>query len=144
MIDFSIPEELAAKAQRVREFVTETVIPYERDPRLTAHGPTEELRDELVGKARAAGLLTVQAPGSYGGWGLSHIGQAVIFEAAGWSTLGPIAMNCAAPDEGNMFLLGKITNEEQSEKFLRPVIEGHQRSAFAMTEPDGPAPIRRS
>lgn len=107
MIDFSIPEELAAKAQRVREFVTETVIPYERDPRLTAHGPTEELRDELVGKARAAGLLTVQAPESYGGWGLSHIGQAVIFEAAGWSTLGPIAMNCAAPDEGNMFLLGK-------------------------------------
>ncbi|MDO3127309.1 acyl-CoA dehydrogenase family protein [Mycobacteroides abscessus] len=137
MIDFSIPEELAAKAQRVREFVTETVIPYERDPRLTAHGPTEELRDELVGKARAAGLLTVQAPESYGGWGLSHIGQAVIFEAAGWSTLGPIAMNCAAPDEGNMFLLGKITNEEQSEKFLRPVIEGYQRSAFAMTEPDG-------
>lgn len=88
MIDFSIPEELAAKAQRVREFVTETVIPYERDPRLTAHGPTEELRDELVSKARAAGLLTVQAPESYGGWGLSHIGQAVIFEAAGWSTLG--------------------------------------------------------
>lgn len=137
MIDFSIPDELAAKAKRVREFVTDVVIPYERDPRLTAHGPTDELRDELVGKARDAGLLTVQAPESYGGWGLSHVGQAVIFEASGYSTLGPIAMNCGAPDEGNMFLLGKITTEAQAQKYLRPVIEGHQRSAFAMTEPDG-------
>ena len=48
----------------------------------------------------------------------------MIFEAAGWSTLGPVAMNCAAPDEGNMFLLSKIANPAQAEEFLRPVIEG--------------------
>jgi acyl-CoA dehydrogenase len=61
----------------------------------------------------------------------------VLFEAAGWSTLGPVALNCAAPDEGNMFLLSRIANEAQAEEFLRPVIDGRQRSVFAMTEPDG-------
>ena len=137
MIDFSLPDELIAKRDRVRAFVTDTIVPYERDPRLTQHGPTDELRQEMIGKARAAGLLTIQAPTEYGGWGLSHLEQAVLFEAAGWSTLGPVALNCAAPDEGNMFILGKVCNPEQADQFLRPVIEGHQRSVFAMTEPGG-------
>ena len=137
MIDFSIPDELIAKRDRIRAFVTDTIVPYERDPRLTQHGPTDELRQEMIGKARAAGLLTIQAPTEYGGWGLSHLEQAVLFEAAGWSTLGPVAMNCAAPDEGNMFILSKVCNPEQADQFLRPVIEGHQRSVFAMTEPGG-------
>ncbi len=137
MIDFAVPDDLAAKAARVRQFVIDEIVPYERDPRFTQHGPTDEMRQELVEKARSAGLLTVQAPESLGGWGLTHVEQAVLYEAAGWSTLGPIAMNCAAPDEGNMFLLGKITTPEQAEKYLHPVIAGHQRSVFAMTEPDG-------
>ncbi|MET9492343.1 acyl-CoA dehydrogenase family protein [Nocardia sp. NPDC006630] len=137
MIDFSIPAELAAERDRVRQFVIDKIVPYERDPRLTAHGPTDELRQELVELARAEKLLTVQAPVALGGRGLSHIEQAVLYEAAGWSTLGPVAMNCAAPDEGNMFLLSKVANQEQTERFLQPVIDGHQRSVFAMTEPDG-------
>lgn len=137
MIDFSIPAELAAERDRVRQFVIDKIVPYERDPRLTAHGPTDELRQELVELARAEKLLTVQAPEVLGGRGLSHIEQAVIYEASGWSTLGPIAMNCAAPDEGNMFLLSKVANPEQVERYLAPVIAGHQRSVFAMTEPDG-------
>ncbi|WP_405133774.1 acyl-CoA dehydrogenase family protein [Nocardia sp. NBC_01388] len=137
MIDFTIPAELAAERDRVRQFVIDKIVPYERDPRLTAHGPTDELRQELVELARAEKLLTVQAPLALGGRGLSHIEQAVLYEAAGWSTLGPVAMNCAAPDEGNMFLLSKVANQEQTERFLQPVIDGHQRSVFAMTEPDG-------
>ncbi|MRH90398.1 acyl-CoA dehydrogenase [Nocardia sp. SYP-A9097] len=137
MIDFTIPAELAAERDRVRQFVIDKIVPYERDPRLTAHGPNDELRQELVELARAEKLLTVQAPVALGGRGLSHIEQAVIYEAAGWSTLGPVAMNCAAPDEGNMFLLAKVANPEQTERFLRPVIDGHQRSVFAMTEPNG-------
>ncbi|WP_327143367.1 acyl-CoA dehydrogenase family protein [Nocardia sp. NBC_01327] len=137
MIDFSIPAELAAERDRVRQFVIDKIVPYERDPRLTAHGPTDDLRQELVELARAEKLLTVQAPVALGGRGLSHIEQAVLYEAAGWSTLGPVAMNCAAPDEGNMFLLSKVANQEQTERFLQPVIDGHQRSVFAMTEPDG-------
>jgi acyl-CoA dehydrogenase len=137
MIDFEIPAELAALGSQVRGFVNDRVVPYERDPRLTPHGPTEELRNELVALAREAGLLSIQAPRRYGGQELSHIEQAVVFEAAGWSTLGPIAMNCAAPDEGNMFLLNKICTEEQAQRHLVPVIEGQWRSVFAMTEPGG-------
>lgn len=137
MIDFEIPGETAALRDTIRAFVAEKIVPYERDPRLTRHGPNEELRTELVELARDAGLLTFQAQRRFGGREPSHIDQAVLFEAAGWSTLGPIALNCAAPDEGNMFLLSKIANDDQVAKFLVPVIDGRQRSVFAMTEPDG-------
>ncbi|MEV0250218.1 acyl-CoA dehydrogenase family protein [Nocardia sp. NPDC050712] len=137
MIDFSLPADLTAERDRVRQFVIDKIIPFEKDPRLTAHGPTDELRQELVELARAEKLLTVQAPVEFGGRGLTHVEQAVIYEAAGWSTLGPVAMNCAAPDEGNMYLLSKIANPEQIERHLVPAINGLQRTVFAMTEPDG-------
>lgn len=137
MIDFEIPAEVARLRDEIRTFVTDRVVPYETDPRLTQHGPTDELRAELVELARDAGLLTFQAPEIYGGIEPSHVDQAVLYEAAGWSTLGPVALNCAAPDEGNMFLLNRIARPDQAETFLRPVIEGHQRSVFAMTERDG-------
>jgi acyl-CoA dehydrogenase len=137
MIDFEIPADLAARRDQIRDFVVEKIIPYEQDPRITRHGPDEELRTELVGLARDAGLLTFQAPNRFGGWEPSHCEQAVLFEAAGWSTLGPVALNCAAPDEGNMFLLSKIADPAQVEEFLVPVIAGRQRSVFAMTEPGG-------
>lgn len=137
MIDFEIPDDLAALRDEIRQFVAEKIVPYERDSRLTRHGPDEDLRTELVGLARDAGLLTFQAPHRFGGREPSHREQAVLFEAAGWSTLGPIALNCAAPDEGNMYLLSKIASDEQAQEFLVPVIDGRQRSVFAMTEPDG-------
>jgi acyl-CoA dehydrogenase len=137
MIDFEVPPALAALGDEVRSFVTEEVVPYEKDPRLTQHGPDDDLRAELVQLARKAGLLTIQAPRAYGGRELTHLEQAVVYEAAGWSTLGPVAMNCAAPDEGNMFLLGKIANDRQAADYLVPVIDGRQRSVFAMTEPGG-------
>lgn len=137
MIDFDIPADLTALRDEIRAFVAEQIVPYESDPRLTQHGPNDELRAELVELARSAGLLTFQAPKRFGGREPSHREQAVLFEAAGWSTLGPVALNCAAPDEGNMYLLGKIANAEQAEQFLVPVIEGRQRSVFAMTEPGG-------
>ena len=137
MIDFEIPADVAARRDQIRAFVTDKIVPFERDPRLTRHGPNEDLRTEMVELARDAGLLTFQAQRRFGGWEPSHRDQAVLFEAAGWSTLGPVALNCAAPDEGNMFILSKIANTEQTEKFLVPVIEGRQRSVFAMTEPGG-------
>ena len=127
MIDFEIPDDLASLRDEIRQFVIEKIVPYERDPRVTRHGPNE----------REAGLLTFQAPRRFGGREPSHREQAVLFEAAGWSTLGPVALNCAAPDEGNMYLLGKIATDKQVEEFLMPVIDGRQRSGFAMTEPGG-------
>lgn len=137
MIDFDIPAQVAAQRDEIRAFVAEQIVPFEKDPRVTRHGPNEELRTEMVELARKAGLLTFQAPLRFGGREPSHRDQAVLFEAAGWSTLGPIALNCAAPDEGNMFLLAKIANDAQTNEFLVPVINGYQRSVFAMTEPDG-------
>ncbi|MFE3542967.1 acyl-CoA dehydrogenase family protein [Nocardia sp. NPDC059177] len=133
MIDFEIPAEVAELRDRVRHFVETEVVPYERDPRVTQHGPTDELRGELIAKAKAAGLLAIQQRPE----GMTHLEQAVVFEAAGWSTLGPVAMNCAAPDEGNMFLLSKIADAEQAAEYLHPVVAGDTRSVFAMTEPDG-------
>ena len=111
MIDFDIPADTAALRDEIRAFVSDKIVPYETDPRLTRHGPDDALRTELVELARDAGLLTFQAPKRFGGREPSHREQAVLFEAAGWSTLGPIALNCAAPDEGNMFLLGKVAND---------------------------------
>jgi acyl-CoA dehydrogenase len=137
MIDFDIPQPLVELSERVRSFVVDQIVPYEGDSRVTQHGPNEELRTELVELARAAGMLTIQAPKKYGGQELSHLEQAVVYEASGWSTLGPVAMNCAAPDEGNMFLLNRVATEAQALQYLQPVIDGRQRSVFAMTEPGG-------
>ncbi len=62
-----------------------------------------------------------------------------MFRAAGYSPLGPIALNIMAPDEGNMHLLHKVATPEQQERFLQPLAAGTIRSAFLMTEPDGGA-----
>jgi acyl-CoA dehydrogenase len=110
-------------------------VPYERDPRMTAHGPTDALRIELNALARRAGLFAPQLPADLGGLGLTHLQQALVFEAAGYSPLGPIALHCAAPDEGNMHLLSKVANAAQRERYLRPLAAGECRSCFAMTEP---------
>ena len=120
-------------AARVEAFVRETIVPYERDPRRGAHGPADPLVQEMRDKARAAGLLTphIFADGSH----LSHAGTALVLRAAGLSPLGPLAVNVMAPDEGNMFLLGRVATAEQKARFLKPLIEGRARSAFFMTEP---------
>ncbi len=120
-------------AHRVERFVRDVVAPYESDPRCGAHGPSETLVAELRGKARAAGVLTphILADGAH----LSQRDTAIVLRAAGLSPLGPIAVNVAAPDEGNMYLLGKVAGAEQKQRFLKQLVEGRARSAFFMTEP---------
>lgn len=134
-MNFALSPELTALQERVRTFISEHIIPMETDSRRTPHGPDDSLRIELVSKARDAGLLNPQAPPEFGGMGLSHLEKAVVLEAAGYSMLGPIAMNCAAPDEGNMHLMEAVANEDQKERWLRPMTEGRTRSCFCMTEP---------
>ena len=122
-------------AARVEAFVRDVVVPYEKDPRCGEHGPTEELVSELRGKARAAGVLTphILADGNH----LTQRETATVLKASGLSPLGPVAVNTMAPDEGNMYLLGKVGSPEIKERFLKPMIEGRARSAFFMTEPAG-------
>ena len=120
-------------AARVEAFVRDVVVPYENDPRRDDHGPSDELVAELREKARAAGVLTphILPDGSH----LSQRETATVLKASGLSPLGPVAVNTAAPDEGNMYLLGKVGSPEMKERFLKPMVEGRARSAFLMTEP---------
>lgn len=134
-MDFTIPAVLQELQARTRAFIAEEVIPLERDPRCTPHGPSEDLRHELIAKARAAGLLSSHVSGHYGGLGLNHFGKAIVFEEAGYSPLGPVALNIAAPDEGNMHLLEVVATPEQKERWLKPLAAGEIRSCFCMTEP---------
>ncbi len=136
-INFAPPQELVELAEKTKAFVVDKVIPYEKDPRWTAHGPTDELRIELNALAKAAGVFAPQVPKEYGGRALSQIGRALVFEAAGYSILGPTAIHCASPDEGNIHLLDVVARPDQRDHFLKPLAEGTLRSCFCMTEPGG-------
>jgi acyl-CoA dehydrogenase len=120
-------------AARVETFVREQIIPFERDPRQGAHGPNDDLVTELRNMARSAGLLTPNILDD--GTHLSHAETALVLRAAGLSPLGPVALNVAAPDEGNMYLLRHVASPAQKALFLQPMIDGRLRSAFFMTEP---------
>ena len=134
-MDFSIPPELSDLQERTRAFIRDKVIPLEGDPRQERHGPTDELRRELNALAKEAGLLAPHVAEEYGGLGLGHVGRAIVFEEAGYSVLGPLAMNLSAPDEGNMHLMEVVATPEQKERWLRPLATGEIRSCFCMTEP---------
>ena len=134
MIDFELPHALINLRERVESFIANKIVPYENDPRQTSHGPSELLRRELVELTRQAGLLSPHGPKEFGGLGLDHRSMAVVFEAAGWATLGPLALNIQAPDEGNVNLLNQIATPEQKVRWLAPLVRGEIRSIFSMTE----------
>jgi acyl-CoA dehydrogenase len=128
------PERTAELAARVEAFVRDIVVPYEQDPRRDHHGaPTDELVFEMRELARAAGLLTphILADGEH----LTQRETAAVLIKSGLSPFGPLALNTNAPDEGNMYLLGKVGSAEIKARFLQPMVEGRVRSAFFMTEP---------
>ncbi len=123
-----------AIAANVERFVREEIVPYERDPRRDHHDcPTDEMVAEMRDRARVAGVLTphILADGRH----LSQRETAIVLARTGLSPLGPLACNTAAPDEGNMYLLGKVGSPVLKEQFLKPLVEGKARSAFFMTEP---------
>jgi acyl-CoA dehydrogenase len=127
-------ERAIAIAAKVEAFVRDTIIPYEQDPRAKGHhGPSDELVVEMREKARAAGVLTphILPDGSH----LTQRETAIVLIRSGLSPLGPLACNTAAPDEGNMYLLGHKGTAEQKARFLAPLVAGKGRSAFLMTEP---------
>ena len=128
------PALTACIAAKVERFVRDVVVPYERDPRRDHHdAPTEALVAEMKEKARQAGVLTphILPDGRH----LTQRETAVVLQKSGLSPLGPLALNTTAPDEGNMYLLGKVGSAGIKARFLRPLIEGRARSAFFMTEP---------
>ena len=134
-VDFDVAPELRELQEKIRSFVAEQVIPMERDARCTPHGPTDTLRRELIAKARQARLLSPHVSREYGGLALTHFGRAIAFEEAGYSPLGPVALNVFAPDEGNMHLLEAVAKPAHKDRWLRPLAAGEIRSCFCMTEP---------
>jgi acyl-CoA dehydrogenase len=128
-----VSERARAIAARVEAFVRDVIVPYERDARLGPHGPSEDLVHEMRDKARKAGVLTPHILA--GGDHLTQVETAYVLIRSGLSPLGPTAVNTAAPDEGNMYLLGKVGSPEQKERFLKQLVDGRSRSAFFMTEP---------
>jgi acyl-CoA dehydrogenase len=136
-MDFTLSPEIEAIRLRVRDFVAEHVLPLEADPEnFTEHENIPHERLEPVReKAKKAGLWAPQAPKEYGGMGLPIVAWAAIYEEAARSIFGPLAIHCMAPDDGNMNLLARAGTPAQKDKWLKPIVDGKVRSAFAMTEP---------
>ncbi|MBU2360588.1 MAG: acyl-CoA dehydrogenase, partial [Alphaproteobacteria bacterium] len=105
-----ISDRALALADRVEAFVRDIVVPFEKDPRQGAHGPSEDLVADLRAKARDAGLMTPHILS--GGDHLTQRETAAVLIRSGLSPLGPVALNTAAPDEGNMFLLGRVASDD--------------------------------
>lgn len=135
-MDFSYPEHIQELTRRVRRFVDDEVIPLEKhahdDP---VEGFPPELLKQVRVKAKNTGLWCPTMPPELGGLGLTLQEIVPVFEAAGRSLLGPLTIHAAAPDEGNMHLLNMFANDEQRERYLKPLVAGDIFSAFAMTEP---------
>jgi acyl-CoA dehydrogenase len=133
-MDFDLPPDLRALRESARAFVRAEVLPLEPAERDEEGLPPDRLA-ALRDRARQAGLFAPHLPRELGGLGLDTVGLCALFEEAGYSPLGPLALHCAAPDEGNMHLLLRAATPEQRRRYLEPLARGETRSCFALTEP---------
>lgn len=136
-MDFTISPRLEEYRARIAAFVEDKIIPLESDrSNYDAHENIRlDIADDLRAQARAEGLWCLQLKQETGGQGLDKAGMAVCYEAMNRSIFGPVIFNSAAPDDGNMMLLERVGTEAQKERWLKPIVDGSVRSAFAMTEP---------
>lgn len=154
-MDFAPSARSADLVARVRSFVSDRVVPAERemladlaDRRGRGEDPwaVHPIVEQLKAEARADGLWNLFLPeghdrgyaakyGTDGGRGLSNVDYAAVAEETGRSQLAPLVLNCNAPDTGNMEVLLKYGSDEQRAQWLDPLLDGRIRSAFLMTEP---------
>jgi acyl-CoA dehydrogenase len=138
-VDFAYSDKVKRLQEQLQGFMSEHIYPAEAvyDQQVAAHRWEQPpMMEELKAKARAAGLWNLFLPDSRHGGGLTNLEYAPLCEIMGRSPIAPEAFNCAAPDTGNMEVLDRYGNDEQQERWLRPLLAGEIRSAFAMTEPD--------
>lgn len=135
-IDLTYDTGVEKLIDSTRQFVREYVMPIEDRflGNITDAGG-DRVRISMHRAAREAGVFAPHAPVEYGGHGLDMRDRAPVFEEAGYSLFGPLALNLAAPDEGNVHMLAHIASAGQKDQFLAPLARGEVRSAFAMTEP---------
>jgi acyl-CoA dehydrogenase len=134
-MDFTLRPELEELRSQVRTFVTDRVIPNEKqliaEDREKRSGTLRSLQQEV----RALGLWTPHLPVELGGRGLGIMGMCVLFREMGRSPVGARVFHCDAPDQGNMELLAARASPTLREKYLKPLCEDRITSAFSMTEP---------
>lgn len=143
MMNLGLSDELVEVREKIRKFVNEEVEPVEEeyheqvsvDDRWTHTPRQDEIMQSLKDKAKDLGLWNFFLPKSQGGAGISNLEYAHLAEIMGRSRLASEAFNCSAPDTGNMEVLERYGSEEQKEQWLKPLLAGTIRSAFAMTEP---------
>jgi acyl-CoA dehydrogenase len=128
---------LAEMKAAVTAFVDERLIPLESDPAaFDAHeNVTLPLLETLRAEVKTLALFSPQVSRASGGLGLKVAEMAVLYEEMNRAIFGPVAFNCAAPDDGNMIVLDRIGTAEQKAEFLAPIVSGAVRSSFVMTEP---------
>lgn len=119
--------------ERTRTFVHAIVLDIE--DRFSGVAQDDSWRLDLQERAREAKVFGPHLSPAVGGLGLNMVERGPVFEEAGFSLFGAMAINAASPDEGNQHLLSKVANDEQQETYLVPLAKGEVRSAFAMTEP---------
>jgi acyl-CoA dehydrogenase len=141
-MDFALDTKTAELRERLLSFMDDFVYPAEVTFREQAgHSPgrwdTPPVVEELKAEARARGLWNLFLPATHSyGAGLTNLQYAPLAEITGRSPwIAPEALNCSAPDTGNMELLSLFGTPEQKERWLNPLLEGKIRSAFSMTEP---------
>src|ERR1051325_8962676 len=138
-MEFDYSDKVQGLRQRLLAFMDDYIYPNERrfhDEIATGDRwqPTS-IVEELKEKARAADLWNLFLPESEYGAGLTNLEYAPLCEIMGRSPIAPEAFNCSAPDTGNMETLVRYATKEQQERWLKPLLDGEIRSAFAMTEP---------
>ncbi len=139
-MDFDFSSKTKDLQARVQAFMDEHIYPneeafYRQHDALPDRWEIPPMLEELKAKARAAGLWNLFLPESELGAGLSNTEYAPLCEIMGRVGFAPEVFNCNAPDTGNMEVLVRYGTEEQKKRWLRPLLEGEIRSAFAMTEP---------
>ncbi|MCC2276328.1 acyl-CoA dehydrogenase family protein [Streptomyces sp. ET3-23] len=141
-MDFAFDARTEELRGRLLEFMDEHVHPAEalaEEQRAALASPweTPPVVEDLKAEARRRGLWNLFLPDEEYGAGLTNLQYAPLAEITGRSPqLAPTALNCAAPDTGNMELLAQFGSEEQRKRWLEPLLDGRIRSAFAMTEPE--------
>jgi len=136
-MDFTLPDKHDALRKSVREFIEEHVLPLENssgnfdEHENIAHEQLEKVR--VIAKRK--NLWAPQCSTERGGLNLPLTACAAFYEEANRSIFGPVCLNCAAPDDGNMRVLEKIGTEKQKNEWLQPIVDGDVSSSFAMTEP---------
>jgi acyl-CoA dehydrogenase len=136
--DFSTEPEFEEQLEWMRAFVREEVWPIETIEHEIGQPELDRIGAPLKERVRERGLWAAHLPPELGGQGFGQVKLGLMNEILGTSIFAPPVFGCQAPDSGNSEILALAGTDEQKERWLYPLLEGHLRSAFSMTEPETP------